>query len=147
MKKDVCVFNEEIQCFHPRQRGTIGCCSWGWCIYYKVPEKKYHGHPMFYQIIDELKDLHSRKNADYADEEPLRNLRMCEAGGIAAWKGIVIRLTDKISRLLTFVKKESYEVKDESVEDTLRDLAVYAVLGIILYRERASLTHDNPAKN
>lgn len=93
------------------------------------------GHPDFYKILEEMADLHSRKNADYANKDPLSNLRMCELGGIPGWKGVVVRLTDKISRLLTFMAKGQFEVKDESVEDSFKDAAVYAILGLILYRE------------
>lgn len=100
-----------------------------------MTKRKYHGHPLFYEIIEELKDLHSRKNHDYAGNDPLMNLRLCELGGLPGWKGIVVRLTDKISRLLTFMKMGKFLVKDESVEDTFRDAAVYAILGLILYRE------------
>lgn len=102
----------------------------------RVTEQGFYGHPEFYKIIDELKDLHSRKNQDYANEDPLSNLKMCERGGLPGWKGVIVRLTDKISRLLSFMSRESYAVKDESVEDTLRDTAVYAILALILYRER-----------
>ena len=99
---------------------------------------KFYGHHMFYQILDELKDLHSRKNQDYSGEDPLSNLKMCEKGGLPGWKGVVVRLTDKISRLLTFMKKGTFQVSDESLEDTLKDVAVYAILALILYRESLS---------
>lgn len=110
------------------------------CNYFSMQKSKsaFYGHPEFYKILDELKDLHSRKNQDYANEDPLSNLKMCERGGLPGWKGVIVRLTDKISRLLSFMQKESYAVKDESVEDTLRDTAVYAILGLILYRESKS---------
>jgi aspartate carbamoyltransferase catalytic subunit len=55
--------------------------------------------------------------------------------GIPPWKGILIRLGDKMSRLESFARKESFQVKDESLIDTLRDVSVYAILAIILYRE------------
>jgi hypothetical protein len=113
----------------------IKCLECKYCPGKSVPIKIFYGHPEFYKILDELKDLHSRKNQDYANENPLSNLKMCERGGIPAWKGVVVRLTDKISRLLSFTSKESYAVKDESVEDTFRDAAIYAILGLILYRE------------
>lgn len=110
------------------------------CKFYPIirqeQEPKFYGHPEFYKILDELKGLHSRKNQDYANEDPLSNLKMCERGGLPGWKGVIVRLTDKISRLLSFMSRESYAVKDESVEDTLRDTAVYAILALILYRER-----------
>lgn len=43
---------------------------------------------------------------------------------------ILIRLDDKMKRLKSLQKKEQ-QVKDESIEDTLQDLAGYAVLGLI----------------
>jgi len=101
----------------------------------EITKPKFHGHPDFYKILDELKELHSKKNQDYAGNDPLSNLKETEDMGIPAWKGVAIRLSDKYSRLKTFVKKEQYEVKDESVEDVFRDMAVYAILGLILYRE------------
>ena len=98
---------------------------------------KYFGHPLFYELLDELKEIHSRKNHDYAGEgDPLKNFRMSENMGIPAWKGCLIRISDKFSRLCSFAKKEKYEVKDESIEDTLMDLAIYSIIDIILYRER-----------
>jgi len=100
-----------------------------------MKSKKYYGHPQFYVIVEELKELHSRKNRDYAQKDPLSNLKMCERGGLPAWKGVIVRLTDKISRLLTFMEREKYAVNDESVEDSFRDTAVYAILGLILYQE------------
>lgn len=102
-----------------------------------MTKKKYYGHPMFHQILEELRELHSNKNRDYSgDGNPLSNLTLCELGGLPAWKGIIVRLTDKISRLLTFMKKEEFAVKDETIEDTFRDTAVYSILGLIAYRER-----------
>jgi hypothetical protein len=102
----------------------------------KLSYKGYHGHPKFYEILQEMADLHSNKNHDYAGNDPLQNLRLCELGGLAGWKGVVVRLTDKISRLLTFMNTGELKVKDESVEDTFKDAAVYSVLGLILYREQ-----------
>jgi hypothetical protein len=93
-------------------------------------------HPMFKEIVKELQDIHDKKNSDYAVDNPLGNLQMCELGGIPSWKGVIVRLTDKMSRLLTFCKKEKYAVTDESVEDTLKDMAVYSILCLILYRTR-----------
>lgn len=94
------------------------------------------GHPMFKEILKELQDLHDRKNHDYAGDNPLGNLEMCEMGGVPAWKGVIVRLTDKMARLLSFARKGELQVKDESVEDTLKDMAIYAILGLILYRTR-----------
>lgn len=95
-----------------------------------------HGHPRFYELLDELAELHSRKNHDYSGDDPLANLKMTEAAGIAAWVGVVVRLTDKMSRLLSFAKKRTLLVQDEGIVDTLKDMAIYALLGIVLFEER-----------
>ena len=64
------------------------------------------------------------KNTRYAGPiDPFTNFRL---GG---QYGIVIRMTDKISRLLTLTNPaHSMDGADESIEDTCRDLANYAML-------------------
>ena len=96
---------------------------------------KYHGHPRFYGLLKEMADLHSRKNHDYAGSDPLSNLRAPEDIGLPAWKGVLVRLMDKWSRLKTFARTGNFEVKDEGVTDTLMDNAVYSLLCIILLEE------------
>lgn len=87
----------------------------------------------FREIQDEQFELHKRKNHDYAAKEYLANLKACEAFGINPMVGIVVRLTDKVSRLASFCQQNVLEVKDEKLEDTLNDIAVYAILARIMY--------------
>ncbi len=95
------------------------------------------GHPEFYKLLERMAEIHSIKNRDYnPSDDPLANFKICESMGIPAWKGCLVRMGDKFSRLCSFAKKEKYEVRDESVEDTLIDLAVYSLLCVILYREQ-----------
>jgi len=92
--------------------------------------KKQHGHPKFYKILNDLAELHSNKSHDYANpEDPLFNLRMF------GWRGVIVRLGDKFCRLKSFYEKGTFKVKDESIKDTLRDMAIYSILGIILYED------------
>ena len=99
-------------------------------------EANFCGHPGFYKLLGQMADLHSRKNHDYAGKEnPLRNFYKAEAMGISPWKGVLVRLSDKWSRLETFAKQNTLEVSDESIEDTLLDNAVYSLLAILLRRE------------
>jgi hypothetical protein len=42
-----------------------------------------------------------------------------------------IRLSDKLNRFKTLTKTNSQEVKDESIRDTLVDLANYAIMTIM----------------
>lgn len=88
----------------------------------------------FHDIIDELKELHDRKQADYGtDEDPFANVRMSEDFGIPAWVGCMMRANDKMKRLQTQAIKG--RLQNESAEDGFLDLAVYAIIGLILYRE------------
>lgn len=95
------------------------------------------GHPRFREILDELAQLHNNKNADYAGDDPLSNLLACEIAGISAEQGVYTRMTDKMSRLATFLKRHKLQVESEKITDTLNDLANYAILlRILLERER-----------
>lgn len=75
--------------------------------------------------LDILTDLLARKNADYGnsafDAPPL-------APGLDTTAAILVRMGDKISRLETLAKRRTARVKDESFDDTVRDLAGYCVL-------------------
>ena len=71
------------------------------------------------------------KNHDYAGfgGDAFSNFTVVERAGIASTEqGFLTRMMDKISRVNSFVKQGVLNVKDESIEDTLIDLANYAVL-------------------
>ena len=78
------------------------------------------------------RELMKRKNADYAGkkgDEPFANFTRCEDMGICSTEqGFLVRMTDKMSRLSSFVEAGVFEVKDESLEDTIVDIINYAVL-------------------
>ena len=96
----------------------------------------FHGHPRFYELLVKMADLHSRKNHDYAGKgNPLRNFYKCREQGIEPWRGVMVRLSDKWSRLESFCRQGKLEVKGESVVDTLMDNAVYSLLAILLFEE------------
>ena len=78
----------------------------------------------FYQLLEEMKATHDAKRHDYAStEDVFANFRHCEIAGIPAWKGVCVRISDKFSRIMGFAKKGKLKVKDESVKDTLIDMA------------------------
>jgi len=63
------------------------------------------------------------KNHDYAsDDDPFRNFRK---HGLL---GIMVRLSDKISRLETFLEQGKLKVKEETIHDTILDIINYAIL-------------------
>lgn len=106
--------------------------------------KPRYGHPRFYDLLNELAQLHSAKNHDYADgRDPFFNFRQCEAMGIPAWKGAIVRLGDKFSRIQNFARRETLEVSSESIRDTLLDNAGYSLIALILFEESQCPTSPN----
>ena len=90
----------------------------------------------FDDALDELKMLHDAKNSDYSTlENPYKNLQAVERIGIEAWRGIVIRLMDKFSRLEEYCVKGELAIKSEGIEDTFKDIANYSILAMILFRK------------
>ena len=78
-------------------------------------------------ICEELNEIYARKNHDYGDSF---GKGYAEYGMVMA----VIRLEDKLNRIKSLLKAEAL-VKDESINDTLMDLANYAIMTVI-ERER-----------
>ena len=99
----------------------------------------------FYELLNQMKDTHDAKRHDYANpDDVFANFRTCEMAGIPAWKGCCVRIGDKFSRIMGFAKKEKLEVKDESIKDTLIDMANYALIALILYEEEENKNDDTP---
>jgi hypothetical protein len=98
--------------------------------------EKRHGHPKFYKLLEQMADLHSRKNHDYAGTgDPFKNFKACERINLSPFIGIITRMQDKWSRVESFIREGTLEVKGESVVDTLMDNAVYSLIAIIIYQE------------
>jgi len=72
-------------------------------------------------ICEELNKLYECKNHDYGDS--FHQTFMEEGMAMAR-----IRLGDKFNRFKTLTKGQSQQVMDESVRDTLLDLANYAIM-------------------
>ena len=82
----------------------------------------------FGSLLTQMSETFKKKNSDYAGEDPFSNFRQSERIGIPAWKGCLVRIGDKYSRLCQLAKKGEAEVKDETFEDTCMDLAIYALI-------------------
>lgn len=88
----------------------------------------------FHDLLIELGDLHDRKQADYGtDKDPFANLRDSSGFGVRPSIGALIRLNDKVNRLKAFASRGS--LQNESAEDSLRDIAVYAIIALVLSEE------------
>lgn len=91
------------------------------------------------RIVETVK----RKNADYAGEsaDPFYNFRLIETyskGAISAEAGILVRKSDKLSRMMVLLDKEA-SVKDESFEDTCYDDAAYSIILALVHQSRKSV--------
>lgn len=75
------------------------------------------------QICGNMHNTYKAKNADYGDSFAKVREEYPEA--------ICIRLMDKLERLKTLYKGGEQQVKDESIDDTLLDIANYAVMEIL----------------
>ena len=76
------------------------------------------------QICEYIHNLYVKKNHDYGDSFHATYLEE----GMAMPR---IRLSDKFNRFKTLSRKGNQEVKDESLRDTLIDLANYAIMTIL----------------
>lgn len=78
---------------------------------------------MHKSLCDELNALYERKNHDYGDS--YHNTYLKWGLPMAA-----IRLEDKLNRFETLIRAEG-QVKDESIRDTLIDLANYSIMTVM----------------
>jgi hypothetical protein len=76
------------------------------------------------KICEELNSLYAKKNHDYGDSFHLSFLEE----GMAMSR---IRLGDKLNRFKTLSRNNKQEINDESIRDTLIDLANYAIMTIL----------------
>lgn len=76
------------------------------------------------RICEEINKLYERKNHDYGDSF---HQTFTEEGMAMAR----IRLGDKLSRFKTLSRGGVQKVNDESIRDTLIDLANYAIMTVL----------------
>lgn len=76
-------------------------------------------------MCDRARNTMEAKNADYGDRDSKDAFANFRADGLY---GIIVRMSDKVSRLRTFAKGHTLAVKSESAEDCALDLINYAVL-------------------
>lgn len=76
------------------------------------------------EICERLNNIYKVKNADYGDS--FAKVRK-ELGQTV----ILVRLSDKLERLKKLMLKGDRQVMDENIEDTLIDLANYAIMELV----------------
>ncbi len=106
-----------------------------------------HGDPLdlrppdypFRSVLDEIAELHDRKSRDYGtSDDPYANVAASADFGIPGWAGALVRANDKVRRLQSAVRQVvaggDATMTNEGVEDSLLDLAAYAVIALVLWR-------------
>lgn len=78
----------------------------------------------FRDIADEMAKTYEKKNADYNDSF---NISVRKYGNIAA----LTRISDKFNRIENLILNGNAQVKDESLLDSLKDLACYCVMTVM----------------
>ena len=97
------------------------------CYEVKPDVLKLHIEPKVarhYAICQKLNAVYKVKNHDYGDSfgDTYKKLGIISA---------VTRLSDKMNRLMSLAVKHDAQVKDEKIEDTLLDMANYAIMTLI----------------
>ena len=103
------------------ENAEVECCD------KKPDDLKLHIEPKVarhYAICQKLNQVYKAKNHDYGDSfgDTYKKLGIISA---------VTRLSDKINRLMSLAVSHDAQVKDEKIEDTLLDMANYAIMTLI----------------
>ena len=99
-----------------------------------TPPPKLVGDPRFHAKLAEMGRPHDSKQNDYASvSDPFANVRASEDFGVEGWVGCMIRANDKMRRLQNAA--QGVELSHEGVADSLMDLSVYAIIGLVLFEE------------
>lgn len=96
------------------------------------------GRERFHQLTKAMDDLFDRKNAGYAGQEnpdPWANFRHAERLGIPASTGVLVRISDKFSRLQSLTRDPGNDRVGETKIDTAFDQAVYSLIYICILEE------------
>ena len=87
-------------------------------------------------ILNEIRQLYNRKNADYGESF---DKTLDEFGLVAS----ATRMSDKFNRFKSLIRcGSSARVEDEKIEDTLIDLASYAIMTIKWMRQNGVFGND-----
>jgi hypothetical protein len=93
-----------------------------------------HKTQLHQELVDYLHNLYITKNADYGDSVHDTYMKY----GLTSF---LVRLEDKLNRARTLSTKQAL-VNDEKIEDTLLDMANYAILAVIELRNQED-NHGN----
>ena len=100
------------------------------------PPLTFEKNPVTHEFIcDELYETYKKKNADYGNSF---EISLDKHGLIAA----IVRMDDKMNRVINLYKADERMVEDESVRDTLMDLANYAIMSVMWLDNKSGKESD-----
>lgn len=102
-----------------------------------MAKKKKYFQDVVTEEVTELADTLIRKQLDYGPNAISR----------FGLDGIVIRMSDKLERIIHLKQLKRDPEVTESIEDTLRDIAGYAILGLMLESENFPLPMKQKEQN
>lgn len=94
----------------------------------------------FLTLLEKMKQLHISKCAGYAGQDnndPWANFRMSKRFGVSPFIGCLVRMSDKYIRVSNLIQNPDNEQVGENIQDTLLDLAAYALIAICLLDEKS----------
>jgi hypothetical protein len=93
--------------------------------------------PLFKAIQEEDYSVFCKKQKDYGPGNiALGTTLATEADKRMSLTGLIVRMNDKIQRLLNLVVKTNNTPENESIEDAFMDLSVYGIIARIVNSEK-----------
>ena len=123
--KETAEFTDKYSCVFNAMDNKMLDKIYGW--YKELDDLKQNIEPKVarhYAICQKLNQVYKAKNHDYGDSfgDTYKKLGIISA---------VTRLSDKMNRLMSLAVSHDAQVKDEKIEDTLLDMANYAIMTLI----------------
>jgi hypothetical protein len=78
-------------------------------------------------VMQELGDLLIKKHRDYGP----KNITHSPYGPL---QGLVVRMWDKIARIVNLTKQGNVKAENEPLEDSFKDIANYGIIGLLVLR-------------
>lgn len=107
-------------------------------------QKKETNKNSFDQVLEEISALHTKKDLDYGNAFG-NTIQEFASNSIEMANGYALgSIKNKVNRLLTLMSGHEAQV-DESIEDSLIDLASYAVMTLVELRNLRENGYDKEA--
>ena len=99
------------------------------------------GNKHFLGLLEEVKVVHIAKAAGYSgtdQPDTWANFREATAWGLTPLQGCLVRMGDKYRRVQNLRRNPANDQVNESIRDTLMDLANYALIAVCLLEEEGT---------